>query len=90
MINVLVVGRGKYALSIARLFRNSYLEKNQLRILLATTVALDFGLVSRYVHKNFIIPRPDKSVDRFIASLTQIIKNNVVHLIVPGAEEIFI
>ena len=89
MINVLIVGRGKYALSIARLFRNSCMEKNQLRILLATTVTLDFGLVSRYVHKNFVIPRPDKSVHHFIDSLTQIIQNNAVHLIVPGAEEIF-
>ena len=89
MINVLVVGRGKYALSIARLFRNSSLEKNQLKIFLATTVALDFGLVSRYVHKNFVIPRPDENLHRFVSSLEQIIQNNAVHLIIPGAEEIF-
>ena len=89
MINVLIVGRGNMHCRLRGSFETPVWKKNQLRVLLATTVALDFGLVSRYVHKNFVIPRPDKSVHHFIDSLTQIIQNNAVHLIVPGAEEIF-
>lgn len=91
MVNVLIVGRGKYALSIARAFRyRTTYTKKALKIILANHVTFDFGAYSKYVDKTITIARPDRSnVGPFIKDLQKVIDVHSIDLIIPGAEEVF-
>ena len=92
MVNILIVGRGKYALAIVRAFRyrTTYTKEALLKIILANHVALDFGAYSKYVDKTITIARPDTSDSGpFIKDLQRVIDLHSIDLIIPGAEEVF-
>ena len=88
-LNILIIGRGKYALSIARIFRYSQ-PCVKINIILATTVSYDFGTFSKYVKKKYIISRPDAmDIKPFIQDIQNLIKKHNIKMIIPGAEEVF-
>ena len=88
-LNVLIIGRGKYALSIARIFRYSQ-PCVKINIILATTVSYDFGTFSKYVKKKYIISRPDAmDIKPFIQDIQNLIKKHNIKMIIPGLKKCF-
>ena len=83
---VLVVGRGLYALQLARVHSQA-----GCKVLLATTAAMDFTRASLAVAASFVVPKPEcanaESQRAYSSELQRIILEHDVSLVVPAAEE---
>lgn len=90
MHEVLVVGRGVYALPLLRILKASSAQNDDSKtnVTFATSVGWrDFGSVSRYVDETVHIPRADQDLEGFTNALCGIVQKKKNLIIIPVVEE---
>jgi len=85
---ILLVGRGVYALALARLLRQ---QQPGLRLLLATTDPEDWAGASRHISQVHVLPRPDRPAEHdastWRAQLLELLHAYRPSLVLPVGEE---
>jgi len=85
---VLVVGRGVYALPLLRILGTKTSSNAKIKVTFATSVGWnDFGSVSRYVDQVVPVPRADQDLEGFTDALCDIVRSKQNLIILPVVEE---